>query len=249
MDGIILAGGRGTRMRPLTLHKPKALLQLQDRPLLEWSLMSLISIVKRVIVVVHYRKEQIAEYMAAQQLFEDYQLVEQIPEPLGTGHALRCCRDHLRSDDFLVINGDDLFGHEGLRRLSRTDFGLLSTMRDDYTKYGVVLRDQAGALRRIDEKPPRSRYPAPAPCNIGAYKFKTAVFAYKPAKSARGEFEITDYATAAARDHRMTVVDSPFWLPIGDPAALAAAQRVDIARWISPQPPAPSHPTKLRCLT
>ena len=232
MDGIILAGGLGRRMRPLTLKTPKPLLNLQDRPILEWSLMSLGGIVERLIVVVHYLQEQIADYMAAQQLFADYQLVEQGPEPLGTGHALQCCREHLQSDDFLVINGDDLFSQAGLRLLSRTDYGLLATLRSDYTKYGVVVRDRAGALLHIDEKPPAGRYPAPAPCNIGAYKFRADIFDYKPARSARGELEITDYATAAARDHHVEVVEAPFWLPIGDPAALAAAQRVDIARWI-----------------
>ena len=109
MDGIILAGGIGKRMRPLTLTTPKPLLQLQGHPILAWSLMSLRGVVERVLIVVHYLKNQIAAYMAAQTIFAEYQLVEQLPEPLGTGHALHCCRAQLRSDDFLVINGDDLF--------------------------------------------------------------------------------------------------------------------------------------------
>ena len=236
MDGIILAGGAGTRMRPLTLNKPKPLLELGDRPILAWSLMSLRGTVERVLVVVHYLKEQIAAYMAAQDIIADYKLVEQLPEPLGTGHALLCCRDHLASDDFLVINGDDLYPAAALRELSQHDFGILSTARDDYERYGVVLRNEAGEFLRIDEKPPSGAYAAPAPCNSGAYKFRSAVFGYQPAKSARGEFEITDTISAVARDHAVTVVDSPFWLPIGDPAALAAAQSVDVARWIPPPP-------------
>ena len=162
MDGIILAGGLGTRMRPLTLDKPKPLLRLQGRPILAWSLMSLNAIVERVLVVVHYLKEQIADYMAAQTIVADYRLVEQIPAALGTGHALLCCRDQLVSHDFLVINGDDLYAAAALRELSRYDFGLLSTQRADYERYGVVMRNEAGAFLRIDEKPPRSRYPAPA---------------------------------------------------------------------------------------
>lgn len=236
MDGIILAGGAGTRMRPLTRDKPKALLQLQDRPILAWSLMSLSGVVERVLVVVHYLKEQIAAYMAAQDIVADYTLVEQLPEPLGTGHALLCCRDHLASADFLVINGDDLYPAAALRELSEHDFGILSTRRADYERYGVVLRNKAGEFLRIDEKPPSGAYAAPAPCNSGAYKFRSAVFEYQPRKSARGEFEITDYVSAAARDHAVTVVDAPFWLPIGDPAALAAAQSVDVGAWIPEQP-------------
>ncbi len=232
MDGIILAGGEGTRMRPLTLTRPKPLLPLQNRSILEWSLMSLRGIVERVLVVAHYLKAQIAEFMARQSLFADYALVEQLPRPLGTGHALQCCRDFLRSDDFLVINGDDLFSWSALSELSREGYGILSARRRDYERYGVIVRNAAGDFHAIDEKPPRGRYAAPAPCSIGAYKFRADVFDYRLEKTARGEYEISDYMTAAARDHAVTVVDSPFWLPIGDPAALEAAQTVDVARWI-----------------
>ena len=235
MDGIILAGGAGTRMRPLTLSKPKPLLQLGDRPILAWSLMSLRDIVERVLIVVHYLQEQIADFMAAQRIFADYQLIEQRPTPLGTGHALACCRDQLAGDDFLVVNGDDLYPAAALRALSEHDYAILSNGREDYERYGVLVQDEAGALLRIDEKPPRGRYASPAPCNSGAYKFTSGIFKYAPAKSARGEYEITDYVSAAARERSVAVVDSPFWLPIGDPAALAAAQSVDLAKWI------PSH--------
>lgn len=236
MDGIILAGGAGLRMRPLTLSKPKPLLMLIDRPILAWSLMSLRGIVERVLIVVHHLKEQIAEYMRAQAIFSNYKLIEQQPAPLGTGHALLCCREHLAGEDFLVINGDDLYAASALRALSRHEFGLLSSPRRDYADYGVVRRDATGAFLQIDEKPPLGRYAAPAACNSGAYKFTRAVFQYQPGRSARGEFEITDYVSAAARDRSVAVVESPFWLPIGDRAALEAAQTVDIARWIPPIP-------------
>lgn len=237
MDGIILAGGAGTRMRPLTLSKPKPLLELRDRPILAWSLMSLRGIVERVLIVVHYLKEQIASFMAAQTIFADYRLVEQLPKPLGTGHAMACCRDLLADDEFLVINGDDLYPTTALRALSRHDFAILSNRRDDYERYGVLVQDEAGALLRIDEKPPPGRYASLAPCNAGAYKFTADVFRYQPRKSARGEFEITDYVSATARDRRVAVVESPFWLPIGEPEALAAAHSVDLAKWISPPSP------------
>lgn len=239
MDGVILAGGKGMRMRPLTLHTPKPLLHLQGRPILQWSLMSLSGVVDRVIVVVHYLKEQIAEFMAAQQIIQDFQLVEQLPEPQGTGHALRCCRDLLQGDDFLVVNGDDLYASAALHQLSRQAYGILSLQRADYHRYGVIVRNDAGDFLRIDEKPPRGRYPAPAPCSIGAYKFRAGVFDFDLEKTERGEYEITDYLTALAPDHSVAIVDSPFWLPIGDPAALDAAETVDIERWI-PHAPADS---------
>ena len=236
MDGIILAAGRGTRMRPLTLKTPKALLPLQNRPLLEWSLLSLRGIATRAIVVVSYLQEQIADYMAQQQIFPDYAIVEQLPQPLGTGHALRCCQPQLRDGGFLVINGDDLFPRQALASLSRADCGILAAPRADYQHFGVVLRGDEGAFRGIDEKPPAGRYPAPAPTNIGAYKLSSRVFDFSPAASIRGELEITDLVTALAGVQRVEVVESPWWLSIGDPAALQAAQSADLARWIGKEP-------------
>ena len=232
MDGVILAGGLGKRMRPLTLTTPKPLLTLQDRPILEWSLLSLSGIVSRALVVAHYRQEQIAAFMARQTVFSDYALVEQ-PQPLGTGHALRCCQSALRSDDFLVINGDDLYASAALRQLSRCNLGILSTMRRDYHKYGVILRHDNGSFRAIHEKPAEGAYPQPAACSIGAYKLKREVFEFALRESDRGELELTDYVTAIAKRREVAVVDTPFWLPIGDITALEQAQKADIKTWIS----------------
>ncbi|MDE2858478.1 MAG: sugar phosphate nucleotidyltransferase [Chloroflexota bacterium] len=234
MDGVILAGGKGTRMRPLTLDRPKPLLELQGQPILAWSLLSLQGIVDHVLIVVSYLQEQIERFMADQDLIPAYTLVEQLPEPMGTGHALQTCQKLLRGDGFLVINGDDLYSREALRQLANQEFSILSMLRDDFDQYGVVVHDEAGRFLRIDEKPPRSRYRAPVPCNIGAYKFKTQVFDYDLPISERGEYEISDYVGLAAGEHVVSVVDSPFWLPIGDPAALEAAQQIDIKRWIAP---------------
>ena len=71
--------------------------------------MSLQGIVDHVLVVVGYLKEQIEAYMAEQTLFSQYTLVEQLPQPMGTGHAVQCCQPYLKSEDFLVINADDLY--------------------------------------------------------------------------------------------------------------------------------------------
>jgi UDP-N-acetylglucosamine diphosphorylase / glucose-1-phosphate thymidylyltransferase / UDP-N-acetylgalactosamine diphosphorylase / glucosamine-1-phosphate N-acetyltransferase / galactosamine-1-phosphate N-acetyltransferase len=232
MDGIIMAGGMGKRMRPLTLDTPKPLLHVQGRPILEWSLMSLHGIVDHVLVVVNYLKEQIADYMAQQSLFRSYTLIEQLPTPLGTGHAVQCCQADLKSDDFIVVNGDDLYSKTALRKLSQQSFGVLTMLKDDPSLFGAIVQNDDGHFQRIHEKPPKDLYPPPVPINIGSYKFTTEVFDYKLKKSARGEYEITDYVSLSAEDHTIAVVESPFWLPIGSPRALDDAQSVDINQWI-----------------
>jgi UDP-N-acetylglucosamine diphosphorylase / glucose-1-phosphate thymidylyltransferase / UDP-N-acetylgalactosamine diphosphorylase / glucosamine-1-phosphate N-acetyltransferase / galactosamine-1-phosphate N-acetyltransferase len=228
MDGIILAGGKGTRMRPLTLTTPKPLLAVQGRPILEWSLLGLRPIADHVLIVVNYLKEQIADYMARQTIFERYTLVEQTPEPLGTGHALQCCRPHLQSHDFLVHNGDDLFGSLALQRLAKRPLGILTMPREDQSNWAVALVNDKGALVRLHEKPQDGTYPTPVQANIGAYKLDTRIFDYELPLSARGEYELPDYITYLAGRYTVDMVEADFWFPIGEPAQLAAAQTLNL---------------------
>lgn len=228
MDGIILAGGKGTRMRPLTNDTPKPLLKVQGRPILEWSLMGLRPTVDHVIIVMKYLKEQIEAYMASQTIFESYSLVEQLPEPLGTGHALQCCEPHLRSQQFIVHNGDDFFGSRSLARLAEVPYGILTLPRHDQERWGVAVMNDDGKLVRLHEKPPAGTYPAPVQANIGAYKLDRRIFEYDLPISERGEYELTDYVTWLAERDGVEVVPAKFWFPIGTPPELQAAQDLDI---------------------
>src|SRR5947199_354032 len=107
MDAVILAAGLGTRLRPHTLTTPKPLLPIRGRPILDWALGALPPAVERVVVVVHYLRDQVENYLRSQDHFRHWSTVVQDP-PRGTGDALRLCRDRLRSDRFLALNGDDL---------------------------------------------------------------------------------------------------------------------------------------------
>src|SRR6266487_3045164 len=107
MDAIILAAGLGTRLRPHTLTIPKPLLPIRGRPILDWTLGALPPAVDRVLVVVNYLAEQIEAFLRTQQGFAECRAVRQ-EQPRGTGDALRTCRAQLRSERFLVLNGDDL---------------------------------------------------------------------------------------------------------------------------------------------
>jgi len=229
MDGIILAGGKGTRMRPLTLQTPKPLLPVAGRPILEWALLGLRPTVDHVLVVVNYLKEQIEDYMARQSIFPRYTLVQQLPEPLGTGHALMCCAPHLQSDEFLVHNGDDLFGSRALAALARTRYGILTLPRQDQARWGVAVMDDAGRLLRLHEKPAEGTYPTPVQANIGAYKLTSAIFDYDLPLSERGEYELTDYVSwLAATGQGVELVTADFWFPIGTPQELESAQSLDL---------------------
>src|SRR6516165_8881837 len=115
MDAVILAAGLGTRLRPYTLDTPKPLLPVRGRPILDWTLGALPKADDRVVVVVNYLAEQVEAYLRGQTHRAAWDVVRQ-EVPRGTGDALRSCREKLRSDHFLVLNGDDLYGAADLAR-------------------------------------------------------------------------------------------------------------------------------------
>ena len=224
MDAIILAAGLGTRLRPHTLHTPKPLLPVQGRPVLDWSLGALPPAVDRVIVVVHYLAEQVAAYLRGQKHFAEWVTVPQ-HEPRGTGDALRRCRDALRSDHFLALNGDDLYGAADLAALAACDAGLLVHPVDEPKRFGIAFARPDGTLERLVEKPDlQGRYRA----NTGAYVFPRAVFDIDIPLSPRGEYEITDYVSGLAARGPVRAVEARFWLPIGTEEAWRVAETQDL---------------------
>jgi NDP-sugar pyrophosphorylase family protein len=225
MDAIILAAGFGTRLRPHTLQTPKPLLPVQGQPILDWALGALPSAVDRLVVVIHYLGEQIEAYLAGQRHVADWQVVRQDP-PRGTGDALRSCRDHVRSERFLVLNGDDLYGARDLEALARCPAGLLVHPVEEPRRFGIAFTRPDGSLEKLVEKPDLT---GTHPANTGAYVFPRDVFDTQIHESARGEYEITDYVTALAGRQRVEVVEAGVWLPIGTVEVWQSAQGMDLS--------------------
>jgi bifunctional UDP-N-acetylglucosamine pyrophosphorylase/glucosamine-1-phosphate N-acetyltransferase len=224
MDAIILAAGLGTRLRPHTETTPKPLLFVRGRPILDWTLGALPAAVDHVIVVVHYLAEHIESYLGRQRHVPSWEVVNQ-HTPRGTGDALRCCRDRLRSGSFLVLNGDDLYGAADLARLAGCRAGLLVHPVSDPRKFGIVFARENGIVDRLVEKPALDGTQL---ANTGAYVFPPEVFEVELTVSPRGEYEITQYVSTLAERGDFHAVRASFWLPIGDVAAWQAAEKVDL---------------------
>ena len=225
MDAVILAAGLGTRLRPFTETTPKPMLAVRGRPILDWSLGALPAAVDRVIVVVHYLGEQVEAYLKSQKHVPAWEVVRQ-ETPRGTGDALRGCRDRLRPGaSFLVLNGDDLYGAADLAELVGHRAGLVCQMVDEPRKFGIAFRKADGTLEKLIEKPDLD---GPQLANTGAYVFPPEVFETELTLSKRGEYEITQYVSATAAKGTVGIVQSRFWLPIGDVAAWQAAQEMDL---------------------
>jgi NDP-sugar pyrophosphorylase family protein len=225
LDAIILAAGKGTRLRPHTNTTPKPLLPVQGRPILDW-IIGALPPVERLVVVVNYLAGQIEDYLAKQTHIRNWATVRQA-EPRGTGDALMACRGKVTAEKVMVLNGDDLIGRSDLAALAAVPMGILAHAVDEPRSYGIIFRNPDGTLNRVVEKPEGLTPPQLA--NIGGYLFPKSVFDLTLPFSPRGEYEITDAVAQLAARHPFRVVEAGYWLPIGTVEAWQAAQAADVS--------------------
>jgi UDP-N-acetylglucosamine diphosphorylase/glucosamine-1-phosphate N-acetyltransferase len=222
MKAVMLAAGKSTRTYPLTLTRPKPLLKVANKPLLQHNLEQLQGIVDEVVLIVGYRKEMIMEYFGDK--FGDIKInyVEQ-KEQLGTAHALLTAEGHV-SGKFIVLNGDDLYHKNDIKQCLKHDYALLGKEVKDISSFGICIM-QDNRLKELIEKP------KDAPSNIanaGLYVFDDSVFAVlkKLKKSPRGEYEVVDAINQFAKEKEMVVERvKEYWFPIGYPWDLLTANQ------------------------
>ena len=226
MYGVVLAAGRGTRMRPLTDRRPKPLLPVGDRSLLEQVFDTARDVVDEFVVVTGYRGEAIREAIGESYRDHPVSYVEQA-EPLGTAHAVAQAAPVV-DDDFLVLNGDVVVDASLPRALADADgTAVAATEVADPRAYGVLSTAADGSLSGIIEKPDD---PPTNLANVGCYAFEPAVFEYidRTPESERGEYEITTTIELLLEDgHRIEV--APYegtWLDVGRPWELLEANEL-----------------------
>lgn len=158
MQAVVLAGGMGTRLRPLTYARPKALIPLLNKPLILHILEGLPPEVDEVIIAATYKIEALEQFFNAQHLGRRVRVVDE-EEPRGTGGALGNLSGML-SGDFLVYNGDvvtdlDQAALVSFHRQRRALATIALHRMEDPTAYGVVELDPRGHVMRFQEKPSR----------------------------------------------------------------------------------------------
>lgn len=245
VDAVVLVGGQGTRLRPLTLSAPKPMLPTAGVPFLQHLLSRIHAAgITHVVLGTSYRAETFTEYFGDGAAFglEIEYVVEEAP--LGTGGAIRNVYDRLRAPDVMVFNGDilsgvDLNGLLSTHRGAAADVTLHLVRVADPRAFGCVPTDAQGRVEAFLEK---TENPPTDQINAGCYVFRRPVIADIAAATVVSVERETFPGLLASGAKLVGHVDTSYWLDLGTPAAFVKGS-ADLVRGVAPtdalvQPPA-----------
>ncbi len=247
MKAVILAAGKGTRMRELTDELPKPMLKVHNMPILEHILEGLLQAgVREIFIVTGFRAEAIENHFGDGSKWQARIACGRQVVQDGTGKAPQVAKEFIGASPFILTYGDILVKPETyqqmIRRYHEGEFsGVITVTRgQDVTKGGLIFFDDHFCLKRLVEKPTPEQLEQlrrqgwlqatePIWYNAGIYLFEPSLFDFTASlqKSPRGEYELTDaIAGLLAAGHRLAGLEiQGRWVDVRDPEVLAKLER------------------------
>src|SRR5215203_2666708 len=230
MKALLLVGGQGTRLRPLTVHAPKSIVPIFNRPFLHYQLdlIKQVPEIDEVILSLNYQPDRIREVFGdgREAGIKLRYVVE--PTPLGTAGAVRYAAQGVR-DTIVVFNGDvltqvDLGGLIDFHRSRRARATIVLTPVDNPTAYGLVETDSASNILRFLEKPKREEITCDT-INAGIYVLEPDTFDRIP-KDVAYSIERGYFPSLVERGEPFfAYVDRGYWIDIGTPEKYVQVHR------------------------
>ncbi|MCQ2446102.1 MAG: NTP transferase domain-containing protein [Clostridia bacterium] len=240
MKACILAGGLGTRLRPLTCTRPKPMLPLFDKPILAYTLASLKKAgVESVFITLMYLPDSIRNAFGEKYEGMDIHYLSE-KEALGTAGGVSRLRERLSDDDFIVISGDaafDLDLSEAVRfhKAHAFDATLLLSASTEPVSYGVVDLAEDGRVRSLSEKPAWERVGGDT-VNTGLYVFSPHIFSHLHSDGAR-DFAKDVFPPLIREGKLGGILLKGYWRDLGTPESYLHAMFDALdKKWIPPLP-------------
>ena len=225
LKAIILSAGEGSRMRPLTLTKPKTMLPVAGKPIIQYNIESLRDNgITDILLIVRYKEEIVRNYFGDGSDFGVNISYKTQKDFLGTANAISYGEDFI-DDSIIVLNGDIILDDEIIHEIIKKynylspDTLMLLTEVEDPSAFGVV-EIENGNIKNIVEKPKREEAPSNW-VNAGIYIFNKDIFdkIRETEISERGEYEITDSVSLQIEDNKKVIghKTSKDWIDVGRP--------------------------------
>lgn len=220
MQCVILAAGKGTRLRPLTENIPKPLVTVNGKSLIDHIVEALPSSVDELIIVVGYLGEMIKEYCGTEFKGRKVVYVEQT-EINGPAKALWLTKDFIKGR-FLFMFADDIHGKDDIARAISFSRSILATTSDNPERFGVIVRNPDGTIAEIIEKPAS---PDSNLVTTGPMVLDRQIFDFPPEAPINGEFFMPEIIMRYKEKYPIAVVEESLWLAIGYPEDIERAER------------------------
>ncbi len=230
MKAVVLVGGEGTRLRPLTLTRPKQMLPVVEQPMIERVIAHLVSYgIDEVVLSLGYRPDAFMSAYPGGQVAGACLSYAVEPEPLDTAGAVRFAVMSTGIDStFVVVNGDiltdlDIGALIDFHRLRRAEATISLIPVDDPSRFGVVPTDDAGRVIAFVEKPPRGQAPTNL-VNAGSYVMEPSVVERVPGDR-RCSVERETFPAMVTDGSLYALRSNAYWLDTGTPEAYLKAHR------------------------